>query len=131
MPFQTDCRKLAGISRRWTQVKHDRWWLPAYGKNTIIAGIAGGPKSLTILVVVQFAAFSKIPSGAKDPYSLRQSLEADRSVHVGMKSSVENLELVEEKYGSLSRFAGSGFQREAANPRSPHSKFARRGTPGA
>src|SRR5215471_3196305 len=96
MPFQTGCRKLAGISRRWTQVKHDRWWLPAYGKNTIIAGIAGGPKSLTLLVVVQFAAFSRIPSGARDPYSLRQSLEADRSVHLGMKSSVENLELVEE-----------------------------------
>src|SRR5262249_1866102 len=116
MPFQTDCRKLASISRRCTQVKQDRWGLPACGKNTIIAGITTRPKSLTIPVLEQFAAFSEIPSGARDLYSLRQSLEADRSVHLGMKSSVENLELVEEKYGSLATLAISERRCKTAEP---------------
>src|SRR5215472_12622270 len=53
MPFQSDCRKLAGISRRCTQVKQDRWGLPACGKNTIIAGITTRPKSLPLGVMVQ------------------------------------------------------------------------------
>jgi hypothetical protein len=36
-------------------------------------------------VVVQFGLFSEIPSRARDPYSLRQSLGDGRFERVGMK----------------------------------------------